>query len=455
MIAGSGLVTAALVRNPHNLQHVQIGPTNAGTLDPNTDTVRRWSGCLDHPHAVFRIAHGSHGPPLLPTQPRTYCPIRRAYASAERQFWRVERSYWLAWSRSTRRRILPDAEFGIASTKLSAPQTHWRFTRSCLILLKERGCRARNITPAGERIKGMTGSMTDDDIEQIKTQLAALDRRAGARRRPAFRPRQGPALAPSELAELESLVASDPKMVKLGTILERRFDAQRRSLLTQRDQVHAAQKEGSAARKAVTAAVNARRQASEYLTKPFVGTRILLDKPFLIWPSPAPWDLEIPNAPGMDLAIWRDSSILPGASWLKIYLDATSTPVPEGYVRPSDAPDYGDGGNRHADFRFYFIWENPYDHPVVVNTSSVLFFYGYQQTLGSPGWFYPNVAELTGRRVPERHPLVGLGRRAGPDAIPDVRRVIGEQVGPRRVELRHHPPQISVGILPPVQYPGG
>ena len=78
---------------------------------------------------------------------------------------------------------------------------------------------------------------------------------------------------PSELAELESLVASDPKMVKLGTILERRFDAQRRSLLTQRDQVRgSAQKEGSAARKAVTAAVNARRQASEYLTKPFVGT---------------------------------------------------------------------------------------------------------------------------------------------------------------------------------------
>jgi len=237
--------------------------------------------------------------------------------------------------------------------------------------------------------------MTGDDIEQIKTELASLYKREAATRRTMFRPYSGPVLAPSELAELESLLASDPEVARLGEIVERGLDARRKALLARRDQPPARQDETpTVAKAAFTAATNARRTAAEFLKESYSETILLLDTPFLIWPSAALDDLDIPNAPAMDLAIWRDSNIEKAASWLKIYIDATRTPVPQGYVPPSDSVQHGDGGNRQADFRFYFLWQNPNKTPVVLNASSSLFFFGYYDARASTGVFSGNYANL-------------------------------------------------------------
>jgi hypothetical protein len=74
--------------------------------------------------------------------------------------------------------------------------------------------------------------MTVDNIEEIKTALAALNEREAATRRSIVRAGHHPPPAQSDLSELKSLLAAYPDMGKLGEILAQRLDERRKSLLT-------------------------------------------------------------------------------------------------------------------------------------------------------------------------------------------------------------------------------
>ena len=211
--------------------------------------------------------------------------------------------------------------------------------------------------------------MPVEEIAEIKAALAALNEREAATRRGVPPADHRPAPARSELTELESLLTAHPDIGRLGEILARRLDGRRESLLALQERMrNDAQKTQPAAKAALAAAVDARRQALAILSQPFTSTFVTLDSPFLIWELPHP-----------DLDMFRDSGIESGASWVKILLQATRTP----------------GGPQQTDFRFYFIWDNPSDYYAVANVSSALSLNGQAVAWGSPGRLSGNFASLS------------------------------------------------------------
>jgi hypothetical protein len=74
--------------------------------------------------------------------------------------------------------------------------------------------------------------MTTDDIEEIKTALAAMKEREAPTRRSTIRAEDQSAAAQSDLAELKALLAANPDLGKLAEILARR-DKRRESLPAQ------------------------------------------------------------------------------------------------------------------------------------------------------------------------------------------------------------------------------
>jgi hypothetical protein len=194
--------------------------------------------------------------------------------------------------------------------------------------------------------------MTNDNIEEIKTALAAMKEREASTRRSTIRAEDQSASAQSDLAELKALLAANPDLGKLGEILARR-DKRRESLLAQQHRRPDAQ-ETQAAATAATAAINARRQALSILSQPFTP-------PYYVTLDTPGWFLVLPNT---ELSIIQDFGIEPGGSWFKALLN-TSDPT---------------GG--HAYIQFYFVWVNPSDYYAVANVSSSLLLNGWAKASG-------------------------------------------------------------------------
>ncbi|HUC26529.1 MAG TPA: hypothetical protein VMA73_27825 [Streptosporangiaceae bacterium] len=213
--------------------------------------------------------------------------------------------------------------------------------------------------------------MTISNIEEIKAALVARGEREAAARRRTPRADRHPAPAPvqSDLADLRSLQQADPGMGKLGEILARRLDEQRKSVLARQAQERDAQQaQSDAAAAAATAAINARRAALSILAQPLPSPPVILETPFLIW--------ELPNP---DLSIFQGSGTVLDGSWVKILLDTQHTP----------------DGQQSTDFRFYFIWQNETDYYAVANVSSALWLTGTASAIGSSGDFSGNWASLS------------------------------------------------------------
>jgi hypothetical protein len=210
--------------------------------------------------------------------------------------------------------------------------------------------------------------MTVDNIEEIKTALASLKERDASTRRGTLRADHHPAPAQqSDLAELHSLLAGNPDMLRLGEILTRRLDGQRKSLHALQDQGREAQSTQAAAA-AATAGINARRQALSILAQPFTPPYyVTLDTPFLIWDTPP------------DLSIFLDSGIEAGnGGWAKIKVNANDPVWP-----------------LNTQIWFYFLWENPTSYYAVANVSSSLSLSGTASARGSSGDFSGNYANLS------------------------------------------------------------
>jgi hypothetical protein len=210
--------------------------------------------------------------------------------------------------------------------------------------------------------------MTTDNIEEIKTALAAMKERETPTRRSTIHAEDQSAAEQSDLAELESLLAANPDLGKLGEILARR-DKRRESLLAQQHRRPDAQ-ETQAAATAATAAIKARRQALSILSQPFTPPYyVTLDTPVAF--------LELPHA---DFSILQDSGITPGWSWVTARLDTNHSP--DGYMTGTS-------------FQFYFLWQNPSDNYAVVNVSSSLYLRGSAGASGSWAILSGNTATLS------------------------------------------------------------
>jgi hypothetical protein len=211
--------------------------------------------------------------------------------------------------------------------------------------------------------------MTTDDIEEIKTALAAMKEREAPTRRSTIRAEDQSPAAQSDLAELKALLAANPDLGKLAEILARR-DKRRESLPAQQHRRPDAQ-ETQAAATAATQAINARRQALSILSQPFTPPYyVTLDTPIAF--------LELPH---QDLSIIQDSGIRWGWSWVMARLDTNHSP---------------DGYSTNTSFQFYFLWQNPSDNSAVVNVSSSMYLQGYAYASGSWAIISGNTATLTG-----------------------------------------------------------
>ena len=227
--------------------------------------------------------------------------------------------------------------------------------------------------------------MTFDNIEEIKTALAALKEREASTRRSTIRAEDQSAAAQSDLAELEALLAANPDLGKLVEILARR-DKRRKSLLAQQ---HGRPDgpETQAAATAATAAINARRRALSLLSQPFSPPYyVTLDTP-----------IAFSELPQNDPSILQDWGITPGWSWVTARLETNQSP--------------NDGYWTGTTFWFYFPWQNPSDNDTVVNVSSSWYLRGGGRGNGIMGTLVPE-PRLSGRHGGvERYPLVRLGHR--------------------------------------------
>jgi hypothetical protein len=205
-------------------------------------------------------------------------------------------------------------------------------------------------------------SMTSDNIEEIKTALAAMKEREASTRRSTIRAEDQSAAAQSDLAELKALLAANPDLGKLGEILAR-GDKRRKSLLAQQHRRPDAQ-ERQAAATAATAAISARRQALSILSQPLTPPYyVTLDTPgFFLDYSDTYFDDQ-----GQSSSMLQTFGISPGESWFKALLN----------TRKDDPRPY------YPEFRFYFVWVNPSDYDAIVNVSSPVLVNGWAEAEGS------------------------------------------------------------------------
>jgi hypothetical protein len=208
--------------------------------------------------------------------------------------------------------------------------------------------------------------MTNDNTEEIKTALAALKEREASTRRSTIRAEDHSAAAQSDLAELKSLLATNPDLGKLSEILARR-DKRRKSLLEQQHRRPDTQ-ETQAAAMAATAAIKARRQALSILSQPFTP-------PYYVTLDTPGWFLDYSDA----FFALQDFGIEPGESWFKALLNTNEqNPRPDG-----------------PQFLFYFPWVNPSDYYAIVNVSTPLLVNGQAKAEGSYNLLESSHAYLT------------------------------------------------------------
>lgn len=207
--------------------------------------------------------------------------------------------------------------------------------------------------------------MTTDNIEEIKTALAAMKEREAPTRRSTIRAEDRSAAAQSDLAELKALLAANPDLGKLAEILARR-DGRRESLLAQQHRRPDAH-ETQAAATAATAAINARRQALSILSQPFTPPYyVTLDTPGFFFDF---YDTYFDDQ-GQSAYMLQDFGISPGENWFKAQL----------YTK-KDSPN--SRAFEIPEFQFYFSWVNPSDYDAIVNVSSPLLVNGWAEAEGS------------------------------------------------------------------------
>ena len=209
-------------------------------------------------------------------------------------------------------------------------------------------------------------TMTIDNIEEIKTALAAMKEREASTRRSTIRAEAQSAPAQSDLAELKSLLAANPDLGKLAEILARR-DKRRKSLLAPQYRRPDA-RETQAAVTAATTAINTRRQALSILSQPFAPPYyVTLDTPGWFLASSD----EYFDDQGQSAFMLQDFGISPGESWFKAQLyTKKDNPNPRAFDNPPE-------------FQFYFPWVNPSNYDAIVNVSSPLLVNGWAEAEGS------------------------------------------------------------------------
>jgi hypothetical protein len=116
-------------------------------------------------------------------------------------------------------------------------------------------------------------------------------------------------------------------------------------------------------------AIDSRRKALQQLaTVRPVHPRIPveLNEPFLIWVDPSTLPGDTPSLPSK----W-DYQIVPGASWVKIYIN--------------DSANLADLENRGGQVDFYFMWQNPSAYLATINVSTSLIIKGEVQVSSDQG----------------------------------------------------------------------
>jgi hypothetical protein len=203
------------------------------------------------------------------------------------------------------------------------------------------------------------------ELEKIKTALIEQNDPMVAASRPLVRADKHRATAQNDLAELETLLAAEPGLGRLTELLSRHRDARRDAQAEFEAQIRDEAKPDPAAEARAAAAISARAVSLELLSAPFTTSWVTLDTPFLIWQLPHP-----------NPDIWLDSGIVPHASWVKALVKTRTGPG-------------------SADFRFYFLWENPSDYFAVANVWSSVIFNGYASARAKSGILSGYRAHLT------------------------------------------------------------
>jgi hypothetical protein len=156
---------------------------------------------------------------------------------------------------------------------------------------------------------------------------------------------------------LQSLMASS--LTKAGFELDKFEDlrARHQSDLRRLVEEHKADaiKAATSASERLRADLDGRRQAIETLAGTAAAQYVLLNSPFLIWPTHG--------------LFFDSSQIVPSNSWAKFTLESSRS---SGYEEMS----------------FYYLWDNPSDQYAVINVDGYLVLNGFCRT-GSDGGFWP------------------------------------------------------------------